>query len=82
MAKRKIKIGGREVMAEDVQFESPEAEKWNKYLLHDGSEIKVKAVVANIFRVEGEYSPNGDPIYSVTASLIINTLSPDNLKRK
>jgi hypothetical protein len=82
MAKRKIKIGEHEVMAEEVEFEVPEGEKWNKYILHDGTELKLKAIVAEIFRVEGQYAPNGDPMYSVNASIIVNSNSPEQLKKK
>ena len=82
MAKRKINLGGNEFMAEEIEFESPEGEKWNKYILHDGTELKVKAVVAEILRLEGHYAPNGDPMYTVNASLLVNSNSPEQLKKK
>lgn len=82
MAKRKIRLGENEFMAEEVEFEVPDGEKWNKYILHDGTELKLKAVVAEILRVEGQYNQNGDPVYTVNASLILNSNSPENLKRK
>jgi hypothetical protein len=82
MAKRKIKIGNNEVMAEEIEFEVPDGEKWNKYILHDGTELRLKAIVAEIFRVDGQYAPNGDPMYSVNAQIIVNTNAPDNLKKK
>lgn len=82
MAKRKIKIGGNEFMAEEVEFEAPEGERWTKYILHDGTELKLKPVVAEILRVEGQYAPNGEPMYTVNASIILNTNSPEHLKKK
>jgi hypothetical protein len=82
MAKRKIRIGDQEVMAEEIEFEAPEGEKWNKYILHDGTELKLKAIVADIFRVDGQYTPAGEPLYSVNASLIVNTNAPEHLRRK
>jgi hypothetical protein len=82
MAKRKIRLGENEFMAEEIEFEAPDGERWNKYILHDGTELKLKAVVAEILRVEGQYAPNGDPLYSVNASLVINSNAPENLKRK
>ncbi|HVB98592.1 MAG TPA: hypothetical protein VNJ12_04575 [Candidatus Dormibacteraeota bacterium] len=69
-------------MAEEIEFEVPDGEKWNKYILHDGTELKLKAVVAEILRIEGQYAPNGDPLYTVNASLIINSNAPESLKRK
>lgn len=82
MAKRKVNISGNEFMADEIEFETPEGERWNKYILHDGTELKLKAVVAEILRVEGQYAPNGDPIYSVNASIVVNTNSPPQLKKK
>jgi hypothetical protein len=82
MPKRKVNIGGNEFMAEEIEFESIEGEKWNKYLLHDGTELKLKAIVAEILRVEGQFQPNGDPVYTVNASVVVNTNAPEQLKRK
>ncbi len=67
-------------MAEEVEFES-DRESWNEYALHDGTKLKIKAVLAEVLRVEGMYAPNGDPVYIVNASPVIVTISPDNLKR-
>jgi hypothetical protein len=82
MAKRKINVGGQEFMGEEVEFESDGAEKWNTYLLHDGTTLKVKAVLAEVLRVEGAYAPNGDPIYSVNSSIVVSSNSPENLRRQ
>ena len=81
MGKRKINLGGQEVMAEEVEFET-EQENWNRYILHDGSALKVKVVLAEVLRVEGHYNPNGDPVYSVNATIAVSSTSPDNLKKK
>ncbi len=82
MAKRKVILGGQEFMAEEVEFESEGPEKWNTYILHDGTTLKVKVVLADILRVEGQYAPNGDPIYNLNAQIVAATNAPDNLKRK
>jgi len=82
MGKRKINLGGQEFMAEEVEFESEGAEKWNSYVLHDGSTLKVKAILADVLRVDGQYSPNGDPVYTINASIVVSTNSPDNLRKK
>jgi hypothetical protein len=82
MAKRKVNVGGNEFMAEEIEFESPDGEKWNKYLLHDGTELKLKTIVAEVLRIEGQYTPNGDPMYTVNASIVVNTNAPEQLKKK
>jgi hypothetical protein len=79
MAKQKINLGGREYQAESVEFET-EREGWNSYVLHDGTELRLKAVVSQIMRVEGAYAPNGDPLYLVQSSNIVVTNAPDKLK--
>jgi len=80
MAKRRINLGGREYDAESVEFEA-DREGWNLYILHDGTELKLKCVVSEILRVEGAYAPNGDPLYMVQASNIVVTNVPDSMKR-
>jgi hypothetical protein len=82
MAKRKINLGGQEFMAEEIEFESESGERWNEYILHDGTKLKVKAVLAEVLRIEGQYAPNGDPLYTVNASLVVSSNAPDTLKRK
>lgn len=82
MAKRKINLGGQDLMAEEIEFEIDGGEKWNSYALHDGTSLKVKAVLADVLRVEGVYAPNGDPVYTINASLVVSSNSPENLKKK
>jgi hypothetical protein len=82
MAKRKVNLGGREFMAEEIEFQSEGAEGWNTYALLDGTKLKVKAVLADVMRLDGQYAPNGDPLYTINASLVVTTNAPDNLKRK
>jgi len=69
-------------MAEEVEFEAETAEKWNTYALHDGTTLKMKAVLADVLRVDGQWAPNGDPLYTVNAQVIVSTVAPDNLKKK
>ncbi len=81
MAKRKVNVGGQEFMAEPIDFE-PEREGWNTYILHDGTTLKLRTVVAEVLRVEGAWAPNGDPLYIITSQAVVNTTAPDALKRK
>lgn len=82
MAKRKVNIGGKEFMGEEVEFEPETAERWNQYVLHDGTVLKMKAVLADVVRVDGQYAPNGDPLYTVNAQIIVNTNAPESLKKR
>ena len=68
-------------MAEDIEFQS-ENEHWNLYTLVDGTTLKLKTVLAEVLRVDGEYAPNGDPLYVVNASTIVSSVSPEHMKKK
>ena len=77
--KKKYNIGGREIMGQDIPFEA-ERESWSTYILEDGTTLKLKAIAANIIRLD-EYLPSGDPMYVVNASNIVATDVPENLKK-
>ncbi len=79
--KKKYNFAGREIMGEEIEFESEGAERWNVYLLADGTKLRLKTVASTIARLD-EYLPNGDPIYVVNASNVVATDVPENLKRK
>jgi hypothetical protein len=81
MSMRKIKLGEKEVLAQEIGFET-EKENWNIYLLEDGTTLKVKAVLAEVLRVQGEYAPNGDPIYIINATPVLSSTSPEQLRKK
>lgn len=81
MPKRKVNLGGKEYTAEVLEFETLR-EGWNSYALEDGTELKLKAVVTDIVRLDGAYAPNGDPLYMVQSSNIVATNVPEGLKRQ
>ena len=76
----KINFQGREVDATEVDFQTRK-EDWNEQQLMDGSTIKMKLVVAEIFRVEGRYDNEGNPIYVVKSNNVLIVRSPDDLKK-
>lgn len=78
--KKRFNIGGKEIMGEEIEFESDGPEKWNTYILADGTKLRLKAVAASIVRLD-EYLPTGDPVYLVNASNVIATDVPDKLKK-
>ncbi len=80
-AKKKYNFGGKEIMGQEVEFEPEGAERWNVYLLEDGTKLRLKAVAATIVRLD-EFLPNGDPMYMVNASNLVATDVPENLKHK
>ena len=77
----KVPFKGREVDASEVDFQTRK-EDWNEYQLMDGSFIRMKLVVGDIFKVAGEYDDEGNPIYIVRSKNVLMVRSPDNLKKR
>lgn len=72
---------GKEVWAELVQVQDTQ-EKWNQYLLADGSVVRFKTVVTEIYRIEDEYDGEGNPVYFVKSANILSVNAPEELKGK
>ena len=68
--KRQIPIPGQgTVDVTEVGFRST-GEYWNEYLLDDGTVARIKQVVANVFRVDGETDDKGQPVYLIESTNI------------
>lgn len=78
--KRKVEFQGREVWAEELEFEV-DRESWNTYILHDGTRLKMKTVVSEVLRLD-VHKPSGEPLYLVNTTNIVTALVPDRLKKK
>ena len=76
-----ISYRGREVEATDIGFRQVR-EDWNEYELQDGTTLRMKTVVSDIVRVEGEYDNEGNPIYVVKSGNVLVVKAPDHLKQK
>ena len=79
--KVKINFAGHQVDAELVDA-TQSAERWNEYLLDDGTLLKVKVVLTNAYRVDGQYDPEGNPIYVIQTTNVVSANSPQELRRK
>ena len=77
----KINFQGREVDATEIEFQTRK-EDWNEYQLMDGTVIKMKLVVSEIFRIEGMYDEAGTPVYQIKSTNLPVVKSPDVLRRK
>ena len=72
---------GKMVDATIVDFEA-EKESFSTYILHDGTSLKIKPVLTEVFRVDGMYLPNGDPVYGINAQQVVAVNAPESLRRK
>lgn len=57
------------------------AERWTDLKLADGTEIRIKTVVLGVLRLEGQYDPDGNPMYQVKANQIMTVSAPDHLRK-
>jgi hypothetical protein len=58
------------------------AEPWAEYELEDGTQVRIKPVLAQVFRVIDRYQPNGDPVYGLQmGTLPVFTISPELTQR-
>ena len=80
--KRKIMTpDGREVDALVMPFQTG-GEHFNEYLVDDGTVIRLKPVVTDVLRVEGEYDQMGNPVYIVQSTSVMAINAPDNLRKE
>lgn len=82
--KKKIQIvpGGPFVDGMEVSVDESN-EKWSEYKLADGTVIRLKQVLMEIVRAEGQYDNEGNPTYVVKATPMLSLVEvPDRLKRK
>jgi len=77
----KVPYKGGEVEALEVDFQTRK-EDWNEYQLMDGSTVKIKLVVSEIFKVPDEFDAERNPVYVVRSQNVLRTRSPDNLRKK
>ena len=77
-----VDFQGRKVTAKSLDFNA-KSENWQQYELEDGSIVKLKVVLLDVLRLEGEYNDaTNEPIYQVMAQQLVTVVVPDALKRK
>ena len=76
----KVNFRGRDVDGERLTFKT-QAEEWNIYSTEDGTKIKMKTVVSDIVRIK-EYNQEGQPIYLVKSTNIVEPEVPEHLMLK
>jgi hypothetical protein len=73
--KKVLKMFGKDVVVSDVPIKSVPNEMFADYELEDGSKLKVKFVATSFMRIDGEYTPDGKPVYIALSTPVINVLS-------
>jgi hypothetical protein len=70
---------GEEHEAEPIGFRAS-GEHFNEYLLDDGSVLRIKLVLTDVWKVKDTYDRYGDPAYLVRHSEVIAVDAPDHLR--
>ena len=79
---RKIQLGpaGPEKDAQLIEIQQSN-EHWNQYLLRDGTVVKMKLVATEVWRIEGEWDHEGNPMHVIKSSNVVTVNPPDELRR-
>lgn len=84
MTEKRVKVK----LPTGVEFEGSEVgvtevtERWSEILLEDGSRLKVKPNVLGALRADGQYDPEGNPVYALKSSQIMMVVSaPIHLRK-
>jgi len=57
-------------------------EVWSEYKLDDGTIVRVRPIVTAFFRIPGQYTQDGEPIYAMKATVFQDVRGAKNLKKK
>lgn len=76
MSKIRVNVGGQAMEAETVGHK-PIEEPWSLYRLDDGSVIKLKTVVSDVFRLAQPDPLTGLPQYIVRSSNVMSVEPPE-----
>jgi len=68
-----VSYQGRQMEAVDIDFLTRK-EDFNEYQLTDGGVIKLKTVVTRIVRIEGEITPDGQPVYQIQSTNVVRLM--------
>lgn len=80
--RRQIPIGPGGPLKDAEQVEVQQAsEQWNQYLLADGSVVRLKTIVTEVWRIIDEFDAEGNPAYIVRSRNVVTVTAPDELRR-
>ena len=69
-------------LVDAVEVEVAEStERWTDITLTDGSTIRLKTVVLGVLRIEGQYDPDGNPLYQLKVNQVMVASAPPGLKK-
>jgi hypothetical protein len=67
---------GQEEAAEELSFDA-QKEGWAEYAVEDGTTIKMKNLVARVFRLINRTKPDGSPFYVLEGMAVVTVINPN-----
>jgi len=78
-----IDIQGQKWDVEEVSIKKTVREDFNVYELDDGAKLRMKTVVAKVYRTVGRWNELGEPVYlAVSNNIVMADGVPENLRKK
>ena len=74
------KPDGTKTLGDEVDVETAK-ENWNEYQLADGTKLRLRLVVHQVVRLD-DRTADGDPVYVVRSSNILEARVPEILKAR
>jgi hypothetical protein len=71
-----IPYEGETVRAHELEF-TTEADNWGEYKTEEGVHIKMRSVVARIYRLIDQTRDDGRPVHLLHGSVVIDVAVPD-----
>ena len=71
---------GEPVDATEIGHRSS-GEHWNEHLLDDGTVVRVKLIVTNVYRLDARYNDKGEPVYLIESNNVVSISVPQELKQ-
>ena len=71
-----IVFEGQEEAAEELNFEA-QKEGWAEYTVEGGAIIKMKNLVARVFRLINRTKPDGSPFYVLEGMAVVTVINPN-----
>ncbi len=85
MSEKRVKISfpppsGPLVDASEVPV-TESTERWTDVTLEDGTKLRLKPTVLSVTRLDGQYDPDGNPMYLLKSSQVMVADAPPHLRK-
>lgn len=79
--RRKVQLPTGIVEGIDVGIKES-TERWSEVQLEDGTTLRIKPNVMVVTRIDGQYDPEGNPVYALTANQVMTVANvPAHLRK-